>query len=160
MRKHLSILGATVVAMAAVLGAGTVATLAADNETVVKERQAAMRQRSTDLRTINAYIDDKGGDQASAVAAAKEMLVLEQKIDASWLPGTSSTDLPGKSNAKPEIWTEMDKFKAMGAILQSGQQKLLTALEQGDKAGAKAIIADFGKNACGACHTAYRVKAS
>jgi len=159
-RKHLSILGATVVAMAAVLGAGTVATLAADNETVVKERQAAMRQRSTDLRTINAYIDDKGGDQASAVAAAKEMLVLEQKIDASWLPGTSSTDLPGKSNAKPEIWTEMDKFKAMGAILQSGQQKLLTALEQGDKAGAKAIIADFGKNACGACHTAYRVKAS
>ncbi|HVM80351.1 MAG TPA: cytochrome c [Stellaceae bacterium] len=160
MRKHLPVLGAAVVAMAAVLGAGTVATLAADNETVVKERQAAMRQRSADLKTINAYIDDKGGDQASAVAAAKEMLVLEQKIDASWLPGTSSTDLPGKSNAKPEIWAEMDKFKAMGAILQSGQQKLLAALEQGDKTGAKAIIADFGRNSCGACHTAYRVKAS
>jgi len=158
-RKHLSIIGAAAMAMAAVLAAGTAATLAADNETVVRDRQAAMRQRSTDLKTVSAYIDDRGGDQASAVAAAKEMLVLEQKIDASWLPGTSSADLPGKSNAKPEIWIEMDKFKALGAILQSGQEKLVTALEKGDKAGAKATIADFGKNACGACHTAYRVKA-
>lgn len=156
MRKQLPIFGAAVVAVAAVLCVGAVAGLAADSETVVMERQAAMRQRGTDLRAIRAYIDDKGGDQASAVAAAKEMLVLEQKIDASWLPGTSSTDLPGKSNAKPEIWTEMQKFKAIGAILRSGQEKLVTALEQGDKAGAKAIIADFGKNACGACHTAYR----
>ena len=158
MRKRLSNFGAAAVAMAAVLAVGTAATLAADSETVVRDRQAAMKQRSTDLKTISAYIDDKGGDQASAVAAAKDMLVQEQKIDASWLPGTSSADLPGKSNAKPEVWAEMDKFKAMAAILRSGQEKLVPALEKGDKAGAKAIIADFGKNACGACHTAYRVK--
>ena len=159
MRKHLPVLGAAA-AIVTLLAVGAAASFAADNETIVRDRQAAMRQRGTDLRAINAYIDDKGGDQASAVAAAKDMIALEQKIDASWLPGTSSTDLPGKSNAKPEIWTEMDKFKALGDILKSGQEKLLAALEKGDKTGAKAIIADFGRNSCGGCHTAYRTKAS
>lgn len=160
MKKPFSVLSAAAAALAAVLFIGTAATLAADNETVVRDRQAAMRQRGADLKAINAYIDDKGGDQASAVAAAKDMLVLEQKINSSWLPGTSSTDLPGKSNAKPEIWTEMDKFKALNAILGSGQQKLITVLQQGDKAGAKTIIADFGRNACSACHTEFRAKVS
>jgi cytochrome c556 len=146
--------------MAMVIGLGGAVTLAADNEALVKDRQAAMRQRGTDLRAINAYIDDKGGDQAAAIAAAKDMIAIEQKLDGVWLSGTSSKDMPGKSNAKPEIWTEVDRFKAFVTILKNGEEKLVPALEKGDKAGAKAIIGDFGKNACGACHTAYREKAS
>ncbi|MGE5203891.1 MAG: c-type cytochrome [Acidobacteriota bacterium] len=145
--------------MTIVIGLGGAATLAADNEALVKDRQAAMRQRGTDLKTISQYVDDKGGDQASAVAAAKDMMIVEKKLDSVWLPGTSSKDMPGKSNAKPEIWTEMDKFKGFVTILKNGEEKMLPAIEKGDKAGAKAIIGDIGKNACVACHTVYREKA-
>lgn len=147
---------AVAAAMTTVIGLGGAATLAADNEALVKDRQAAMRQRGMDLRAISAYVDDKGGDQTSAVAAAKDMIVIEQKLDTVWLPGTSSKDMPGKSNAKPEIWTEMEKFKALVTFMKNGEQKLVSAVEKGDKAGAKAIIGDIGKNACGACHTIYR----
>lgn len=151
---------AVAAAMAMVIGLGGAATLAADNEALVKDRQAAMRQRGTDLKMISQYVDDKGGDQASAVAAAKDIITVEQKLDGVWLPGTSSKDMPGKSNAKPEIWTEMDKFKAFVATLKSDEGRLVPAIEKGDKAGAKAIIGDIGRNACVACHTVYREKAS
>lgn len=151
---------AVAAAMAMVIGLGGAATLAADNEALVKDRQAAMRQRGTDLKMISQYVDDKGGDQASAVAAAKDIITVEQKLDGVWLPGTSSKDMPGKSNAKPEIWIEMDKFKAFVATLKSDEGKLVPAIEKGDKAGAKTIIGDIGRNACVACHTVYREKAS
>ena len=65
--------------------------------------------------------------------------------------------MPGKSNAKPEIWTDMDKFQALYASQKSGEQKLLAAIQKGDKPAVQAAVTDVGKN-CSSCHGTYREK--
>ncbi len=72
--------------------------------------------------------------------------------------GNQLQDMPGKSNAKPEIWQEMDKFQALYAAQKSGEQKLLEAIQKGDKAAVQAAVANIGKGSCSACHGTYREK--
>jgi cytochrome c556 len=158
MRQYLQI-GAAAAAIALAVGFGTATTMAEDLAAVVKDRQAAMKQQSDDLKVIKAYLDG-GGDQAAAVAKAKDMLAVVDKIGPLWPAGTSSKDMPGKSNAKPEIWQDMAKFTAIQTTLKTGDQTLLDALTKGDKAAATAAFGDLGKNGCGACHGTFREKLS
>lgn len=151
---------ATASAMVMVLSLGSVASVAQDKEAVVKERQAAMKLEGPNLRAINDYLNDKGVDQATAITKAQELVAIADKLAGLWPAGTSSKDLPGKTNAKPDIWEQMDKFKALQATLKSDEQRLLAALQKGDKAAATAAWGDVGKNGCGACHGAYREKTS
>jgi cytochrome c556 len=147
-------------AVVAVLGFGSVASVAQDKEVIIKERQAAMKLEGPNLRAINDYLNDKGVDQATAIAKAQDLIAIADKLAGLWPVGTSSKDLPGKTNAKPDIWEQMDKFKALQATLKSDEQRLLAALQNADKAAATAAWGDVGKNGCGACHGAYREKAS
>jgi len=158
MRHYLQI-GAAAAVIAVVVGFGTATTMAEDLAAVVKDRQGAMKQQSDDLKAIKAYLDG-GSDQAAAVQKATDMLAVADKIPALWPAGTSSRDMPGKSNAKPEIWQDMAKFTAIQATLKTGDQTLLDALTKGDKAAATAAFGDLGKNGCGACHGTFREKLS
>ena len=158
--NRFGVLSAGAIAMASVIAAGGVATLAADLASTVDQRRAIMKQQSEDLKAISAYVDDKGGDQATAVAKARDLASLNAKLEGLWPAGTSSKDMPGKTNAKPEIWTDQTNFKAALAALSAGEKKLIPALEQGDKAAAKAAMGELGKNGCGACHGSFREKMS
>lgn len=157
MRQYLQIGVAAAVAIAVVAGLGAATSMAQDLAAIVKERQGAMKQQSDDLKAIKAYLDG-GSDQAAAVARAKDMLVVADKLPDVWPAGTSSKDMPGKSNAKPEIWQDMAKFKSIQATLRNGDQALIDALVKGDKAAATAAFSDLGKNGCGACHGTFREK--
>ena len=61
----------------------------------------------------------------------------------------------GETRAKPEIWAEMDKFKAAASTMQDEMTKLNAASKTGSL---DAIKAQFGKvgQACKACHDNYR----
>ena len=150
--------GAAGIALVTVIGIGAAVGWAQDKEGAVSARQAAMKQEGPDLKAIRDYAGDQGTDQATAIAKAQELLALSDKLAGLWPTGTSSKDMPGKSNAKPEIWTEMDKFQALYASQKSGEQKLLAAIQKGDKAAVQAAATDIGKNSCSACHGAYREK--
>ena len=156
MKKSLQF-GAAAAAVAVVIGMGAVATMAEDLAAVVKERQGLMKQQSDDLKVIKAYIDG-GTDQAAAVEKAKSLTAISAKLPEVWPAGTSSKDFPGKSNAKPDIWQDMTKFKATLATVKAADEKLLEALEKGDRAAAGAAFGDLGKNGCGACHGSFREK--
>jgi len=156
MKKSLQF-GAAVAAVAVVIGLGAATTMAEDLAAVVKERQGLMKQQSDDLKVIKAYIDG-GSDQAAAVDKAKSLASISDKLPDIWPAGTSSKDMPGKSNAKPEIWQDMAKFKAIQATVKTADEKLLDALQKGDRAAAGAAFGDLGKNGCGACHGTYREK--
>lgn len=150
--------GAAGIALITVVAAGAAVGWAQDKEAAVSARQAAMKLEGPDLKAILDYAGDKGTDQATAVAKAQELLALSDKLAGLWPAGTSSTDMPGKSHAKPEIWQQMDKFQALYAGQKSGEQKLLTALQKGDKAAVQAAVGDIGKGSCSACHGTYREK--
>jgi cytochrome c556 len=149
---------ATGIALVTMIGIGTAVSLAQDKEVIVKERQATMKTEGPDLRAIMDYANDKGTDQATALAKAQELLAAADKLPTLFPAGTSSKDMPGKSNAKPEIWQELDKFNALYATQKSGEQELLAAIQKGDKAAVQAAVANIGKGSCSACHGAYREK--
>ena len=145
------------IALVTMIGLGAAVGWAQDKAAAVSARQAAMDQEGPSLRAILDYAGDKGTDQATAIAKAQELLAASDKLVTLWPDGTSSTDMPGKSNAKPEVWQQMDKFKALYASQKSGEEKLLAALQKGDKAAVQAAVAEVGKN-CSSCHGTYREK--
>jgi len=150
--------GAVAVAMATVIAVGGVSGLAQDKMAAVKDRQKLMDQQVDDEKVIDAYVNGSG-DQAVAVAKVQDMIAVADKLGdpALWPAGTAIADLPPKATrAKPEIWQEMDKFKAIPATLKGEEQKLLAAVQKGDKAEAKTAFGDTGKNGCGACHGSFR----
>ena len=159
MRKQYLQIGAAAAAIAVVVGLGAIATAAEDLAAVVKDRQGVMKQQSDDLKVIKAYLDG-GDDQAAAVQKAQDLVAISGKLPDVWPAGTSSKDMPGKSNAKPDIWQDMAKFKAIQATVKTADEALLAALQKGDKAAATTAFGDLGKNGCGACHGTFREKLS
>jgi cytochrome c556 len=131
---------------------------AQDKEAAVKERQGFMKRQGADLKYISDFAKGVAGDQAGAIDKAKDLLAVDPRILDLFVPGTSSADFPGKSNAKPEIWTDWDKFKAIPPILQAAEMKLVDAVTSGDKAAIGGAIGNVGKNGCGACHSTFREK--
>jgi cytochrome c556 len=128
-----------------------------DDASVIDNRQSAMKTQGKDMTAIKAYLDDKA-DLASAQTAGADLVVLVGKIPDLFPKGTSLADYPGKSYAKPAVWTEWDKFSAQAKTASDKAAALDKALKVGDKAAITAAFGDMGKNGCGACHEPYREK--
>jgi cytochrome c556 len=143
----------------AVLVAGGVAGLAQDKLAEIKARQNFMKAQGGDLKTILAFT--KGtADQAAATKAIDDLLARAPKIATLFPAGTSATDFPGKTAAKPTIWTDWDKVKKIPLAVQNEEEKLKTAIASGDKKAVLGGVAALNKNGCGACHGSYRLKVS
>jgi cytochrome c556 len=156
--RHLARLGFVAVTAAAI-GFAAVAGMAQDKEAQIKERRDTMKRQGDDLKAVQDYVKGEG-DQATALAKINDLLALNPKIVGLFPAGTSMTDFPGKTGAKPAIWAEWDKFQKIPAELKVEEEKLAQAIKGGDKQAVGAQLAATGKNGCGACHTPYREKLS
>jgi cytochrome c556 len=148
-------------ALAAVLaivaaGASGVA-LGQDKETVLKNRQATMKEQGKDIGAVKAYLDGKG-DLAQAKAGATNLTQTTKKIPDLFPPGTGGPNPTGDYVAKPVIWTDWDKFLDAQKATAAKADALLVAVSGGDKAAIETAFNDLGKNGCGACHTTFREK--
>jgi cytochrome c556 len=145
---------------AAALAAGIVlmaAVRADDFASVVAERQAGMKAMSGKLKAIKAFADSGAGQAEAADAAA--VLVATSKSIPTWFPAGSGLDsFSGKTAAKPDIWSDPAKFKAIAATFQADALALQKAVADGDKAAAAAAFDTMGREGCGACHGAFRAK--
>lgn len=131
--------------------------LAQDKEAAVKERQATMKRQGNDLKAIQNFVKGEG-DQAAAQKAIDDLLAIAPKIPDLFPQGTGIDQVSIKTGAKPEIWQQWDKFKAIPPVLLSEEQKLAEAIKSGDKQATGAALASTGKNGCGACHNTFRQK--
>lgn len=139
----------------ALLGAS--AGVAQDVPSVIADRQALMKKQGADTKAISDYA--KGtGDQAKAQAAIDDMLAINSKIAGLFPAGTSSTDFPGKTAAKPTIWTDNDGFLKAAAALHDAEVSEAAAIKSGSLPDVGAGLGAIGKTGCGACHGAYREK--
>lgn len=156
------LLGSTIIAGALVValgwGAGTVSAQQ-DAEAAVKDRQATMKAQGAAVATIKKYIDG-AVEKADAVKAADDLVKVAQTVPTKFPKGTSTADFPGKSGAKPAIWTEPDKFAAAAKNEFAEVEKLNAVVKTGDKAAVAAQFDVLGKQGCGGCHTPYREKLS
>jgi cytochrome c556 len=135
---------------------GAAAGVAQDKLADVTQRQNFMKAQGADVKAITEY--SKGqGDQQKALTAVNDLLARAPKIADQFPAGTSATDFPGKTKAKPEIWTDMDNFKKIPTALQGEEVKLKAAIEGGDPKAVAAQLGATGKAGCGACHSKYRL---
>jgi cytochrome c556 len=135
-----------------VLAAMPAAAQFAKPEDAVKYRKAALTVMATHFGRIGAMVNGRVPFDAKVAAENAELVATMSRLpfDA-FGPGTDK----GETRAKPEIWTETDKFKAAAAKLQEETAKLNAAAKSGNLDAVKAAFGETGK-ACKACHDTYR----
>jgi cytochrome c556 len=153
MTKARLLCAAAAIAVAAVAGSA----FAQDKETVLKDRQAAMKQQGKDVGAVKAFIEGKG-DLAQAKAGAANLTQTTKKIPDLFPAGTGGPNPTGDYVAKPVIWTDWNKFLDAQKAAVAKADALLVAVTSGDKAAIETAFNDLGKNGCGACHTTFREK--
>jgi cytochrome c556 len=141
--------------LASAAGLSGALALAEDVPPVVKERQALMKQQAAGLKVIQGYVSGQT-DRDAAVAKVNELLAIPAKITGLFPPGTSTTEFPGGTHAKPEIWAQWDRFKDVPSSLRRAEEKLAAAIKTGSKQDVLDELDAVGRNGCGACHTYFR----
>ncbi len=140
---------------AAALGAATALPAAAQfakPEDAIKYRKAAFTVMGTHFGRLGAMANGRMPFDAKAASENAELVAV-----ASHLPFAafgSGTDL-GETRARPEIWSEADKFRAAATKMQQEVAKLNAAAKTGSLDNLKAAFGGAARS-CKACHDSYR----
>lgn len=123
-------------------------------EAAVKYRQGAFTVMGSHFGSIGAVV--KGEKPYDKLSVEQDAAVIATLAKLPWHAFTPNSATPA-SKAKPEVWSEADKFKAGAEKLQAETAKLDSAARSGDLA---AIKASFGATAqtCKSCHDNFRNK--
>jgi cytochrome c556 len=117
---------------------------------VVADRQRLMKLQGASFADIQAKA--KAGN-IEAIAVNAETLALTAQQIPGMFPEGSLTD---KSKAKPEIWQKWPEFQAAAKNLEAQAEKLRDAARAKNEQLTQDLVKDFGRNACGTCHTPFR----
>jgi len=118
---------------------------------VVADRQRLMKLNGGSWADAQAKF--KAGN-IEAIAVNAETMALNAEHIPMLFPQGSLTD---KSKAKPEIWQKFDEFKGAAKNMETWAVKLRDTARTKDAAATEAVMKDFGRQACGTCHTPFRV---
>lgn len=144
-----------VLAAAAAVGFATALPAAAQfqkPEDAIKYRKAAMTVMANHFGRLGAMANGRVPfDAATAQANADLVATLSKLPFAGFVEGSAT----GDTKAKPEIWTEADKFKAAQVKMQEDVAKLNVAAKTGNLDQIKAAFGEAGKS-CKSCHDNYR----
>jgi cytochrome c556 len=140
---------ATVAGLAAAFPA---AAQFAKPEDAVKYRKGAFTVMAAHFGRVAAMANGRIPFDAKAAAENAEIATMVSKLPfAGFIDGTDK----GETRAKPEIWTEQDKFKAAATKMQDAMEKLNVAAKSGNVDTLKAAAGTVGQ-ACKGCHDTYR----
>jgi len=117
----------------------------------VADRQRLMKNVGANWADIQAKV--KAGSP-EAVAVNAEALSLHAQRIPSLFPEGSLTE---KSKAKPDIWQKWPEFQAAAKNLENRAGTLRDQAVAKDAAAVTTTVGTFGRDACGACHTPFRV---
>ena len=137
---------------ALVLAGCATTQMAKSPDTIVAERQRFMKLNGASWKDVQDKL--KAGVAVEMIAVNAETMAQNAMRLTSLFPPDSMTD---KSKAKPEVWQKWPEFEAAAKNLGTESEKLRDAAMAKNAAAVQAIAKDFGKNACGTCHTPFRV---
>ncbi|MCW7539557.1 cytochrome c [Aquabacterium sp. A7-Y] len=150
MKRTLSVLAAST----AMLAATPALAQFAKPEHAVEYRQGAMFVLGQHFSRLGAMANGKVPFDAKA--AAENAAVVEFMSRLPWPAFAEGTD-QGKTQAKPEIWKENDKFRAAATKMQDEVTKLVAAARSGSLEQLKASFGPAAQS-CKSCHDHYREK--
>src|SRR5262245_14549050 len=143
------VLGGTLALMEAGCATGHKSTIGTGDP--VADRQRLMKNVGANWADIQAKV--KAGNP-EAVAVNAEALSLHAQRITSLFPEGSLTE---KSKAKPDIWQKWPEFQAAAKNLENRAGTLRDQAVAKDAAAVTTTVGTFGRDACGACHTPFRV---
>ena len=117
---------------------------------VVADRQRLMKLQGASWADIQAKA--KAGNIEGIAVNAETLAMTAQQIPGLF-PEGSGTE---KSKAKPEIWQKWPEFERAAKNLEVQAEKLRDASRAKNEQLTQDIVKDFGRNACGTCHTPFR----
>jgi cytochrome c556 len=121
-------------------------------EDAIKYRKAGMTMMAAHFGRVAAMANGRVPFDAKVAADNAEIATALSKLPyAGFIEGTDK----GDTKAKPEIWAEMDKFRAGASKMQEEMTKLNVAAKAGNLDAIKAAAGEVGK-ACKGCHDTYR----
>lgn len=121
-------------------------------EDAIKYRKAGMTMMAAHVGRLAAMANGRVPFDAKVAADNAEAATFLSRLPyAGFIEGTDK----GDTKAKPEIWTEMDKFRGAASKMQDEMVKLNTAAKAGNLDAMKAAVGEVGK-ACKGCHDTYR----
>lgn len=121
-------------------------------EAAIKYRQSAMSLQGNHMARIFAMANGQVPFDAKVAAEQIEVVSMLNRLQfAAFIDGSDK----GNTRAKPEIWTEKDKFAAAVAKSQEDVAKLAAAGKTGNLDQIKAAAGAVGQS-CKACHDAYQ----
>jgi cytochrome c556 len=154
MKRHLNLRFAIVVGSLVTLAivgfAAAQSTPNVGSGDVVADRQRLMKLNGANWADAQAKF--KAGN-IEAISVNAETIALNAMHIPLLFPQGSLTD---KSNAKPEIWQKRAEFESAAKNLQAWAEKLRDTAKTKDAAATEAVMKDFGRQTCAACHTAFR----
>jgi cytochrome c556 len=133
------------------VGCATAQTAKMTPAETVAERQKLMKANGKAWKGVQE--NTKAGNVAAVAAEADTLAQNAKKIPALFPPGS----LEGKTAAKPEIWQKWAEFEASAKNMEMEATKLRDTARTNNKMATEALVKDFGRKACGSCHTPFRV---
>ena len=118
---------------------------------VVADRQRLMKLNGASWADAQAKL--KAGNAEAVAVNAETMALIATQI----LPLFPEGSLTDKSKAKPEIWQKWPEFAAAAKNLENRSATLRDQAVAKDGAAVTTTVATFGREACGTCHTPFRV---
>ena len=145
---------AALVAAAGMVVAGSAALAQQKPEDAIKYRQSALFILGQSFGPLAGMAQGKiPYDKDAAVRNAGIAEFVSKLPWDRFGPGTDQ----GNTKAKPEIWLNLEDFRAKADKMQTEVAKLAQVTKSGDVNAFKAQVGETGK-ACKACHDEYRNK--
>ena len=132
----------------------TQSAMAQKPEDAIKHRQGVFRVIGWNFGSMAAMVKGKKPYDAQLFARNAEIVAFMSRLP---LEGFTPGSETGDTKAKPEIWLEMDDFKAKLEKMQQEVDALAKVAKTGNLENSKAQLGEAGQ-ACKACHDEYRNK--
>ena len=140
------------IAAAALLACGSAAAQFKSPDDAIEYRQGALSVLGHHFGQLGAMANGKIPYDAAAAQANAQLVVTLARLP--WSAFVEGSD-KGETSARPEIWSQRDKFDAHAQKLQDATARLLEAARTGKP---EALKAAFGPtaDACKSCHDDFR----
>lgn len=132
----------------------TQSAMAQKPEDAIKYRQGVFRVIGWNFGSMAAMVKGKKPYDAEVFARNAEIVAFMSRLP---LEGFTPGSETGDTKAKPEIWLNMDDFKAKLEKMQQEVDALAKVARTGNLENSKAQLGEAGQ-ACKACHDEYRNK--
>jgi cytochrome c556 len=142
-------------AAAALLACGSAAAQFKGADDAIEYRQGALGVMGHHFGVIGAMASGKLPFDARAAQANADLVVTLSRLPwPAFVPGSDQ----GDTNARPEVWSQADRFKADAQKLQDAAVKLAAAAAKATKPDDLKAAFGAAADTCKSCHDDFRKK--